>query len=624
MNRRIYGVKLRRSIPLRLSAHPHTPASDEWYDWMRRSSHPIAIDLFCGAGGLSYGLASAGYRIALSVDTNRLALETHAHNIPGRAISMDLHYRQARDELVKLFEDVDVDLIAGGPPCQPFSTAGRSKIRDLIENGIRDSNDNRRELWRAFLDVVERIRPRAVLLENVPGMALGEEMIVLRTMLGQLDRCGYDTDARIVDSWLHGVPQQRQRLILVGVRDGSFVWPQAVQKVNLRESIGDLPELNIKPDCPIGAEVMVYNDVACSDFVRRARRYCTDEDAKRIYDHVTRPVRADDLEIFKLMSSGTLYSELPDSMKRYRDDIFCDKYNRLDWANICRSITAHLAKDGYWYIHPEQHRTLTVREAARIQTFPDNYRFAGSRSHQFEQIGNAVPPALAEKIGSALIKSIYPQKMTNQCSQSAKRLKIRKCLREWADEDRKSVPWSYPGDPWPVAVGLIVGSRAMSDQFTPKDILRMAPTFEDVTPQLFTKIHKMTCQESYLKAIQKLESIVNGVKENYKELRARAWHIREQLGPAARDWYNLLTGDSVAPVASTAVLRVTARVTGSGVDTRYRNSKGRMELAKLIGYGPDAAILNAAMHRLGQQTCTLRNPVCHTCPLHSLCKGAIV
>ena len=588
------------------------------------SSCPIAIDLFCGAGGLSYGLASAGYRIALSVDTNELALETHAHNIPGRVTSMDLHYGQARDDLIELFEDVDVDLIAGGPPCQPFSTAGRSKIRDLIENGIRDANDDRRELWRAFIDIVERIRPRAVLLENVPGMALGEEMIVLRTMLGRLERCGYDTDARIVDSWLHGVPQQRQRLILVGVRDGNFVWPQPVQKVNLRESIGDLPELNVKPDCPIGTEIMIYNDVECSDFVRKARRYCTGEDAKRVYDHVTRPVRADDLEIFRLMSSGTLYSELPDSMKRYRDDIFCDKYNRLDWDNICRSITAHLAKDGYWYIHPEQHRTLTIREAARIQTFPDNYRFAGSRSHQFEQIGNAVPPVLAKEIGSALIKSIQPQNVTKHYSQPAKRLKIRKCLRDWANEDRKSVPWAYPGDPWPVVVGLTVGSRAMSDQSTPEDILRMASTFEEVTPQLFTKINKEACHRSHLKAIEKLESVVNGIKEHCEGRRAKDWPIRVQLGPAAHDWFNLLTGDSVAPVASSAVLRVTARVTGSGVDTHYRNSKGRMELAKLIGNDQDAATLNAAMHRLGQRICTPSNPVCYTCPLRSFCEGAIV
>lgn len=621
--KRTYGVKPRRSTPLRLSAHPHTPAPEEWYDWMRGSSSPIAIDLFCGAGGLSYGLASAGYRIALSVDTNELALETHAHNIPSRIAKKDLQCRQTRDELVKLFEGIDVDIIAGGPPCQPFSTAGRSKIRDLIEDGIRDANDNRRELWRSFIDIVERIQPRTVLLENVPGMALGEEMIVLRTMIERLEQRGYDTDARIVDSWLYGVPQQRQRLILVAVRDGCFVWPEPLKKVNLRESIGDLPELSVKPDHPIGAEIMSYDDSECGDFVRRARKNCTGEDVKNIYDHTTRPVRADDLEIFKLMTSNTLYSELPDTMKRYRDDIFCDKYNRLEWTSLCRSITAHLAKDGYWYIHPDQHRTLTIREAARIQTFPDSYRFAGSRSHQFEQIGNAVPPVLAEQIGSALINSAHSQNIPI-CSQSAKRLKIRRHLINWANRDRKSVPWAYPGDPWSVAVGVIAGSCASLNKPTSEDILRMAPTLEHATPQVFEELNNMTRHGPRHRVIERLESVVNGVKENHDRWRSNSWYRRAQLGPTARGWFNLLTGEQVAPVASTAVLRVTARVTGKNVDIHNSNSKGRMELAKLIGVSEDAATLNAAMHRLGQQVCTLRDPSCSFCPLKTLCNGAVI
>src|SRR5690606_8479534 len=115
-----------------------------------------------------------------------------------------------------------------------------------------------------------------------------------------------------------------------------------------------------------------------------------------VWDHVTRPVRDDDREAFRLMKPGTRYGELPKHLRRYRDDIFDDKYNRLDWNGLSRSITAHIAKDGYWYIHPSELRTLTVREAARIQTFPDHFRFAGSRSHAFRQIGNAVPPALGE------------------------------------------------------------------------------------------------------------------------------------------------------------------------------------------------------------------------------------
>ena len=164
--------------------------------------------------------------------------------------------------------------------------------------------------------------------------------------------------------------------------------------MTVRDAIGDLPVLCVTPDTPIGEEVMEYEENNAGAFVAVARKGCSD--ANELHDHQTRSVRADDYKAFKLMKPGTLYSDLPAEVKRYRDDIFNDKYNRFDWSGLSRTITAHIAKDGYWYIHPEQHRTLTVREAARIQTFPDSFRFAGSRSHQFRQIGNAVPPALLQ------------------------------------------------------------------------------------------------------------------------------------------------------------------------------------------------------------------------------------
>jgi DNA (cytosine-5)-methyltransferase 1 len=323
---RSYGVALRRTEHLRLQMHADSPDPGAWRAWVNESNRPIAIDLFCGAGGLSHGLESAGYRVALAVDTDDWALETHRHNFEGPALNLDLSSPQARDQLIARLDGVNIDLVAGGPPCQPFSRAGRSKIRSLVEQGLRASDDSRQELWRAFLDIVERVRPRTVLMENVPDMALGDDGAVLRVMISRLETSGYDVDARIVDAWLHGVPQHRQRLILIGVQKGAPVWPQPCDMVTLREAIGDLPKLRVRADHEIGAEVLPY-DGPLSDFARRARKRCGDDTEAAVFDHCTRAVRSDDLEAFRLMKPGTLYTDLPKHLQRYRADIFDDKYN---------------------------------------------------------------------------------------------------------------------------------------------------------------------------------------------------------------------------------------------------------------------------------------------------------
>lgn len=353
-----------------------------------------------------------------------------------------------------MLDGVDVGLVAGGPPCQPFSRAGRSKIRSLVDQGLRMEDDPRKDMWRAFLELVEAIRPRAVLLENVPDMALGDGFTVLRAMIERLDDAGYSTDARIVDAWRHGVPQHRQRLFVVALKDGTFGWPAESGRVTVRHAISDLPRLSVSPDIELGASTMSYTTILPSDvsgcegsddgtlngFAVRARRGCVGENARVVHDHVTRPVRADDFEAFKLMDSNTLYSDLPERLRRYRSDTFNDKYNRLGWDDLSRTVTAHLAKDGYWYIHPEQHRSLTVREAARLQTFPDTFRFAGYRSHQFQQIGNAVPPRLAQQIGSAILNSVHPGRARLSFGPEHRSVERRRCafsesLLHWVDTD---------------------------------------------------------------------------------------------------------------------------------------------------------------------------------------------
>jgi len=617
-----YGVTVRRTAPLRLGVHGDAPSFEEWPDWVRGLERPVAIDLFCGAGGLSQGLESAGFRVALAVDQDGWALESHAHNFAGLVLRRDLAEESSREEIARLFQGVEVGLIAGGPPCQPYSRAGRSKIRSLVALGVRDRDDVRRELWRAFVDLVERVRPRAILMENVPDMALGDDTVVLRMMLDGLERAGYEVDARIVDTWLYGVPQHRQRLILAGVRAGAgFAWPEATERVTVWDAIGDLPVLETSPDTQLGAEVVVYGTAEMSDFAKRARKGCVGSDAGVVYDHHTRAVRADDYEAFAMMTADTLYSDLPDSVKRYRDDIFDDKYKRLSWSGLARSITAHIAKDGYWYIHPEQNRTLTVREAARLQTFPDTFRFAGTRSHQFDQIGNAVPPVLGELMGSAILEGLR-EKSSRQTSRTADRATFRVRLGRWAAKDEEAAPWAYPGDPWPVAVGLVAAARGVADVQTPSDVLGVAPTLRDATPTAFDRIVGLTPREPRRRAIGRLAAAVAHVREHADGWDSDSWYRLAGLGPTGRKWFALMSGRSSGLVASAAALRVTARVTGTDVDARCRNSAGRIELAKLVGGGDDAAFLNVALHRLGQSVCTPADPGCGVCPVRAVCQSA--
>ena len=168
----------------------------------------------------------AGYRVVLGIDRDKEATETHRHHFGGLTLSWDLGDPERVARVGQLIRDAGVELIAGGPPCQPFSRAGRSKIRHRIVNGFDDPSEERRHLWRSYLEIVSIAKPAAVLMENVPDMALDKDMFILRTMVHELESIGYAVEERVVDTSLYGVPQFRQRLILVALRDKmAFTWP---------------------------------------------------------------------------------------------------------------------------------------------------------------------------------------------------------------------------------------------------------------------------------------------------------------------------------------------------------------------------------------------------------------
>ena len=591
-----YGVKLVRGAPLRLQRHE--AACDtlaELKAILPRFPGPRAADLFCGAGGMSLGLQEAGFDVLVGVDSDPFALETYAHLFPGLTLERDLSREEAIAEVVEVLRELDITLIAGGPPCQPFSRAGRPRIRDLIRSGLREAHDERRDLWESFIEIVLRVEPRAVVLENVPDMALNDRMMILREMVDELEATGYRVWTRILDTEAHGIPQFRTRLIVVGVRDGSFDWPAPVRRrASLGLAIRDLPD--VEPGWPQSVEDhwMPYAEPENpNDFVLRARKGLEGEDRRRIYDHYTRVVRDDDRETFLIMDSDMKYSDVDERLRRYRSDIFDDKYKKLDWAKPSRTITAHIAKDGYWYIHPEQPRTLTVREAARLQTFPDRVRFAGPPTAAFRQIGNAVPPLLAEQVGRAVFAALN---MKPDRAYAATR-DIAKDLEDWVLEcgldtpgASMLVPWLKGTTAWMVLQGEMLLSRT-SPAPARQAWRTLLHSLAKPTDSLQKERRLRAFAESGYFTMRNLGRVLEAAKwfEEKPELLvpladslAANPHVPESSALMAE----LVLGGEARPapiIASAPVLRVAARHRRKHVNKTNRLTDGRVEIARMVG-----------------------------------------
>jgi len=622
-------VKYKRSAALTLEVDARAPDWDSWPDWAAQQTRPLAVDLFAGGGGLSLGLEDAGFRVGLAADHDAWAVQTHAANFRGLSAQLDLFDPATEERLIALLTQADIALVAGGPPCQPFSRAGRSAIRFLVEKGRREAYDDRRDLWRVWLRIVLAVQPRAVLLENVPDMALGDDLTVIRYIVEALQASGYETHLDIVEAPDYGVPQHRQRLILVALRDQErpFEWPTPVERVSIWEAIGDLPALGEGT----GDDVLPYRKRKRTPFQERARAGVRDTSV--VHDHVTRTVRDDDRQAFRLMKPHTRYSDLPEELRRYRADTFDDKYKRHGKDELARSITAHIAKDGYWYIHPVEERTLSVREAARLQTFPDWYRFAGNRTHAFRQIGNAVPPLLAERIGGSIMTALgvrdpaaappqlFDAKPVPRHFPAALLCETRKRLDVWAERDALGAPWRHGTDPWTALVStVLVHGRA--DDGTVSMVLWKFPTPGDLTTQM---LEESELSGGVHRALIRLLPAVQAWKEQQDADAtddAPAWWEAVKLSPAEVERFACLALNSQVLLTTQAPVRVAARVTGRPVHKVDKLTDGRFALAEIIGGGDRAPARMAALAALGQGVCTIEEPDCGSCPLRMLCRAS--
>jgi DNA (cytosine-5)-methyltransferase 1 len=626
---RTYGVTLVRGPFIQLPGHAEECSEEDLPSYaagLRAEGHRLAADLFSGAGGLSLGLQAAGYRVVIGVDRDVEATKTHRCHFGGLTVDWDLGDPERVARIAQLVKDAGIELLAGGPPCQPFSRAGRNKIRHRILHGFADPSEERRDLWRSFLEVVMIAQPAAVLMENVPDMVLDKDMFILRTMVHELESLGYAVEERVVDTSEYGVPQFRQRLILVALRNKTeFRWPTLMpDRVTVGNAIGDLPEIEggTRP-----SEGWRPYDGPKTPFQRRMREGIYGDEVGRIYDHITRPVREDDKLAFQHMDANTLYSDLPPELRRYRADIFDDKYKRLDENNLSRTITAHIAKDGYWYIHPTQDRTLTVREAARIQTFPDRYRFAGPPSAAFRQIGNAVPPSLGEQLGLAVRESLDERQPAGPSSHDTG-----KTLAQWFRAQAElAVPWLRASTRWQVISAELLLDRLSGPRLQwiwplverwkkPADTLAAPDELEEIArwvgrngraERLLELADRLAATSQELDSDKTIHAALRG-NESLADLAVLAV-------PSSSD-----DDDSEEPVLSgRGVLRVAARFTGEEtLERKNRMSDGRLAVARLIGYGDDARDAHLGLIELAAALCRPETRSCNVCPLAETCASS--
>lgn len=410
------------------------------------------IDLFSGAGGLSEGFIRAGFEGIAHVEMNKdacLTLETRAiyHYLKKKnKIGIYKQYLQGfitRNELIvncgipqevlksvinreisestidELFNIIDnrlknrsVDLIIGGPPCQAYSIVGRA--RD--PNNMKE--DPRNHLYLYYVEFLKKYQPKVFVFENVPGILSANNGSQLGKIFEAIKAVGYNVEYKVLNAKNFNVLQDRKRVIIIGSRsDLDFQYPDFKEKdlsdskKGFGELYRDLKFLN-HGEGIMGA--VDYANDTISDYLKESK-IRTEED-EFVTQHIVRPNNENDLQIYRLAvelkSKGknlNYRDDVPKHLKKHKNESsFLNRFNVVAEDNLSQTVVAHIAMDGHYFIHPDirQNRSISIREAARIQSFPDNYFFEGSRTAAFKQIGNAVPPLLAEGIAIQILKKL--------------------------------------------------------------------------------------------------------------------------------------------------------------------------------------------------------------------------
>lgn len=395
------------------------------------------IDLFAGCGGLSEGFYKEGFNAVLHLEIDPVACKTLRSRMKYYKYSdKEIEKAVLCDDITKkgIIKEIEsrltskVDIIIGGPPCQAFSTQGRAQD----PNSMR--KDPRNFLFENYLQILNHFKPKFFIFENVRGMLTAKPTgkkifdIIISEMSKTYKVCN-NPKTVLLNAADYGVPQIRQRVILIGVRKDLKINPEEIYDrinkthsdnpreglspyVTVRQAISDLPKIQAGD----GADIWTfaeYNNRNMNEYISKLR----DREFRFIYNHKARAHNENDRERYRILSAHGNW-QLKD-LQNVRPDLinhdpkhFGNRYTVQEWDKPAKTICAHLYKDGNLFIHPDpqQARTFTVREAARVQSFPDDFFFEGSRTEQFKQVGNAVPPLMAQVFAHTLKQFLQEQK----------------------------------------------------------------------------------------------------------------------------------------------------------------------------------------------------------------------
>jgi DNA (cytosine-5)-methyltransferase 1 len=403
------------------------------------------IDLFSGAGGLSEGFINAGFNPIAHVEIDKKACDTLETRLVYHKLKKDneiqyyydyISQKTTRleflkkhgsseisdsvinipiggennkiifDKIDKLIKEKKIDLIVGGPPCQAYSLVGRARDKNKMQN------DPRNFLYKEYAKFLKKYEPKVFVFENVMGLITADKGSYFKNMQSYFKRLGYELDYTIQKSENFGVLQKRRRIILIGWQKGlDFKYPvfeKTEVKYTIENILSDLKKL--KP-----GEQNIVTKYA-NPTTEYLEKFQIRNGVDFVTQHIARPHNDRDLEIYKIAINKWLknserlkYPDLPAKLKTHKNEkSFVDRYKVVDINGLSHTMVAHIAKDGHHYIYPnnKQIRSLSVREAARIQSFPDDFFFEGGRSAAFRQIGNAVPPLMANEIAKKITKQL--------------------------------------------------------------------------------------------------------------------------------------------------------------------------------------------------------------------------